>query len=164
MKRKYNTDMALENIARLRRALPRVMLTTDMIVGFPGETDEDFEKTLAFAEKAEFLTMHVFPFSGRRGTPAAAMSDQIPMEVRRARAAMLSKLEASIRARILEREIKQAPLSEVLFEEYKDGYAKGHTANFIEVSAKSDKDVRAECKRVRLTDTDGHTVQADILE
>ena len=164
MKRKYNTEMALENIARLRRALPRVMLTTDMIVGFPGESEEDFEKTLAFAEKAEFLTMHVFPFSGRRGTPAASMNGQIPMELRRRRAAILSELQASIRKRVLEREINEAPITEVLFEEYKDGYATGHTANFIEVRLRSDKDLRSESKRVRLLRTDGSITDAEPLE
>ncbi len=164
MKRKYNTEMALENIERLRRALPRVMLTTDMIVGFPGESEEDFGQTLAFAEKAEFLTMHVFPFSGRRGTPAASMSGQVPMEIRRKRAAILSELEASIRKKLLEREIKEAPITEVLFEEYKNGYALGHTANFIEVRAKSGNDLRATFKKVRLLETDSNTVTAEILE
>ena len=164
MKRKYNTETALANIERLRRALPRVMLTTDMIVGFPGESEADFEATLAFAEKAEFLTMHVFPFSGRRGTPAAAMGGQIPMELRRKRAALLSELEASIRTKILKREIRETPLTEVLFEEYKNGYALGHTANFIEVRAKSDRDLRATFKRVRLCHTDGNIVDAEILE
>ena len=164
MKRKYNTEMALTNIERLRRALPNVMLTTDMIVGFPGETDEDFEKTLAFAKKAEFLTIHVFPFSGRRGTPAATMSGQIPMELRRKRAAILTELEASIRKNVLEREIEERPLTEVLFEEYKNGYAIGHTANFIEVRAKSAHDLRSTVRAIRLLRTDGNAVEAEILE
>lgn len=163
MKRKYNTAMALESIERLRRAMPRVMLTTDMIVGFPTETEEDFSETLDFAKKAEFLMIHVFPFSGRRGTPAAAMSGQIPMEVRRERAARLIALEASIRKQILAREITEAPLCEVLFERCKNGYAYGHTANFIEVCAKCDRDLHANIASVRLVDTDGDTVNAEIL-
>ncbi|MBO5306165.1 MAG: tRNA (N(6)-L-threonylcarbamoyladenosine(37)-C(2))-methylthiotransferase MtaB [Clostridia bacterium] len=163
MKRKYNVNMALENIERLRRAMPRVMLTTDMIVGFPNESEEDFARTLDFARQAEFLMIHVFPYSSRRGTPAATMSGQIPMEIRRERAAKLSELEASIRKNVLEREIREAPVSEVLFETYKNGYAYGHTANFIEVRAKSDRDLRANTKSVRLLHTDGNTVTAEIL-
>jgi len=163
MKRKYNTTMALESIERLRRAMPRVMLSTDMIVGFPTETEEDFSETLDFAKKAEFLMIHVFPFSGRRGTPAAAMSGQLPMEVRRERAARLIALEASIRKQILAREITEAPLCEVLFESCKNGYAYGHTANFIEVRAKCARDLHANIASVRLVDTDGDTVNAEIL-
>lgn len=162
MKRKYNAAMAMENIKRLRRALPNVMLTTDMIVGFPGETEEDFEETLKFAKEAKFLMIHVFPFSGRAGTPAATMSDQIPMEIRRKRAAILSELETSIRREILEREIRENPNCEVLFEEYKNGFAYGHTANFIEVRARADRDLRAEVHAVHLIDTDGNVVNAEL--
>ncbi len=163
MKRKYNTAMALESIERLRRSMPRVMLTTDMIVGFPTESEEDFKQTLDFARKAEFLMIHVFPFSGRRGTPAAAMSGQIPMEIRRERAARLSALESSIRHQLLEREIREAPVCQVLFETCKNGYAHGHTASFIEVCAKCDEDLHARVANVRLLDTDGNIVNAEIL-
>ena len=164
MKRKYNAAMAMENIKRLRRALPGVMLTTDMIVGFPGETEEDFGETLSFAKEARFLMIHVFPFSGRAGTPAAAMGDQIPMETRRKRAAILAELEASIRREILENEIRQAPTCEVLFEEYKNGFAYGHTANFIEVRVRTERDLRAETHTVRLLSTDGDLVDAELQE
>lgn len=163
MKRKYNTAMALESIERLRRAMPHVMLTTDMIVGFPCESEEDFRQTLAFAEQAEFLMIHVFPYSSRRGTPAAAMKGQIPMEIRRERAARLTELEAKIRKQLLEREIRNNPISEVLFENCKNGFAHGHTANFIEVCAKHDGDLRSQTATVRLLDTDGNTVTAEIL-
>ena len=71
MKRKYNTRMALGAIALLREAMPHVQFTTDMIVGFPQESDEDFAQTLAFAKEARFLMIHVFPYSKRSGTPAA---------------------------------------------------------------------------------------------
>ena len=161
MKRKYNTAMALESIERLREALPRVMLTTDMIVGFPTETEEDFSETLAFAKRAEFLMIHVFPFSGRRGTPAAAMSGQVPMEVRRERAARLASLEASIRRDILDREIRERPVCEVLFETCKNGYAIGHTDNFIEVTVKTNRDLHARTASVRLLTTDGNTIEGE---
>ncbi|MBQ7397446.1 MAG: tRNA (N(6)-L-threonylcarbamoyladenosine(37)-C(2))-methylthiotransferase MtaB, partial [Clostridia bacterium] len=78
MKRKYNSKQALSAIERLRAAMPNVQLTTDIIVGFPGETEEEFEETLRFSETIGFARMHVFPFSPRETTPAAVMPDQIP--------------------------------------------------------------------------------------
>ena len=164
MKRKYNTSMALESMARLRRALPRVMFTTDMIVGFPTETDEDFGETLRFAERAEFLMMHVFPYSGRRGTPAAAMSGQVPMELRRERAAVLAARQAEIREKLLRGQIEQAPVCDVLFETGKDGYFYGHTDNFLEVRVKTDRPLHAMTATVRLLHTDGHIIDAELIK
>jgi threonylcarbamoyladenosine tRNA methylthiotransferase MtaB len=164
MKRKYNTSMALESIERLRRAMPRVMLTTDMIVGFPTETDEDFEQTLEFAEKAQFLMIHVFPYSGRRGTPAAAMSGQVPMDVRRERAAILSQRQADIQKKLLTSQIEQCPMSEVLFETSKDGYFYGHTDNFLEVRVKTDQPLHATIAKVRLLHTDGNITDAELID
>ena len=163
MKRKYNRSMVLESIAELRRAIPGLMLTTDMIVGFPGETDEDFEQTMEFARQAEFLMIHVFPFSGRRGTPAASMSHQISKAVKHERAARLSTLEGEIRRNILEKEIAKHAVTEVLFEDYENGFACGHTANFMEVRVKSDRNLRSELAPVRLLQTDGNTVTAELL-
>ena len=163
MKRKYNTAMALENIQRIRRSIPNVMLTTDIIVGFPGESEEDFLQTMEFAEKAEFLMIHVFPYSGRRGTPAATMNGQIPMEIRRKRASILSELASVSRAKLLQREIQQSPVCEVLFEDYKNGYVYGHTANFIEVRAKSEQSLDSQMACVRFLHTDGNIITAEIL-
>lgn len=136
MKRKYNADMAMKAINLIREYIPNAQFTTDVIVGFPGETDEDFEETMRFAKEARFLMIHVFPYSKRKGTLAAQMKDQVAPEVKRQRAARLSALAAEIRAEILEEQIgKNYP---VLFETYKDGVAHGHTANFIEVSVNAD--------------------------
>ena len=86
MKRKYNAEMALKGIRLLKDNIKNVKFTTDVIVGFPGETDDDFSETLEFAKKAEFLMMHVFPYSKRKGTPASIMPDQIPSETKKKRA------------------------------------------------------------------------------
>ena len=136
MKRKYNADMAMRAIKLLRAYIPDAQFTTDVIVGFPGETDEDFEDTMRFAKEARFLMIHVFPYSKRKGTIAAQMKDQIAPDVKRDRAAKLSALAAEIRAEILSEQIgKTYP---VLFETYRDGVAHGHTASFIEVSVNAD--------------------------
>ena len=92
MKRKYNRDQALGGIERLRAAFPDAELTTDFIVGFPGETDEDFARTLAFAREADFLMMHVFAYSPRAGTVAASLPDQIPQSVKKSRSAALKPI------------------------------------------------------------------------
>ena len=136
MKRKYNADMAMRAINLIREYIPNAQFTTDVIVGFPGETDEDFEETMRFAKEARFLMIHVFPYSKRKGTVAAQMKDQVAPDIKRKRAETLSALAADIRAEILSEQIgKTYP---VLFETYRDGVAHGHTANFIEVSVKAD--------------------------
>jgi threonylcarbamoyladenosine tRNA methylthiotransferase MtaB len=153
MRRKYNTRMALEGIARLREAIPNVQITTDMITGFPGESNEEFAQTLAFVKKAEFLAIHVFPYSRRAGTVADSMPDQIPETIKAARAAELARLQGEIRKKLLDRMVGCEV--EVLFETFKDGICHGHTANFIEVAASSETALHAQTHRVRIESTDG---------
>ncbi len=164
MKRKYNTRMAMEHIESLRKAMPNVMLTTDMIVGFPGETEEDFKASMDFAEKARFLMIHVFPYSGRKGTPAAVMSGQVPMNIRHERVARLSSLAADIRHSILKERIERQPITEVLFEEYKDGILSGHTADFIEVRLPSSTDLRGQVYHAELMEPNGDTITARLIK
>ena len=117
---------------RLRRAMPNVQFTTDMIAGFPGETEEAFAETLDFIRKARFLMIHAFPYSKRKGTVAAELPNQVPEEIKHARVAAITALQAEIRAEILAEQIGE--VSVVLFETYKNGIAYGHTPSFIEVA------------------------------
>lgn len=156
MKRKYNADMAMRGIELLRSAIPNVKFTTDVIVGFPGETDADFAESLKFAEKARFLMMHVFPYSKRKGTPAASMPNQIPTQIKKKRAEELSSAAKRIRAELLEKTVSDNTVREVLFESYSNGIAKGHTADFIEVEVESPIPLHSEFANVRLTHTDGN--------
>ena len=156
MKRKYNAKMAMEAIELLKKTLPNVKFTTDVIVGFPGETEEDFEETLAFVKEAKFLQVHIFPYSKRKGTPAATMGGQIPKEEKSRRLHRLSEACTDIRAELLRKEIENHPLTEVLFETFEDGFAIGHTADFLEVSVPSTSPLHAELLPVRLTETDGN--------
>lgn len=151
MKRKYNRTQALAAIERLRSAIPDVMLTTDMIVGFPGESEEDFEATMDFARRARFLMIHVFPYSKRQGTPAAVMPDQIPGEIKKQRVAALSALSAEIRRDILAELIEKETVLPVLFETYDRGVAVGHTPNFIEIRVAAPASLHAQTHNVRLT-------------
>ena len=150
MRRKYNAETALRNIENTRAALPDVQFTTDFIVGFPGETDEDFAETMEFARRVGFLATHVFKYSKRAGTPAAKMPDQIPEEVKHARSQALIALSAESTAHCLAEILAAHPTETVLFEQKIGGLWSGHTAAFAEVRAASDADLHGELRKVRL--------------
>lgn len=164
MKRKYNTDQAMTAIERLREAIPHVKFTTDIIVGFPEESEEDFEESCSFVRRAEFLMVHVFPYSKRKGTVAAEMKGQIPENVKHERVARLSEIARESRKKLLDRETEAHSEKVVLFETFKNGYATGHTADFIEVSVKADKDLRSLFRKVRLISNDGEKCEGILIE
>ncbi len=138
MRRKYNRDQALNALSLLREAIPRVQFTTDIIVGFPGETEEDFLDTVSLIRDGGFLMTHVFPYSKRKGTLAAEMEDQIPEDVKHERVLYLSEIAKENRARILREAVEAGRTEYVLFETSYKGYITGHTDNFLEVTVKCD--------------------------
>ena len=162
MKRKYNSAQAMKSISLLREAMPNVKFTTDVIVGFPGETEEDFERSCEFVKNAEFLMVHVFPYSKRRGTLAATMPDQIPEEMKKHRVHVLTEISREARQRILDRAVIDGQEVQVLFETFHDGYVYGHTADFIEIKAKSDRAMHGESATVRLISHDGNICTGEI--
>lgn len=155
MKRKYNIDMARKNLRYLKESLPNVMLSADVITGFPGETDEDFKATLDFFNEENFLHLHIFPYSKRANTPAAAMPNQVPEETKKQRLHLLADAQKEIKRRLIDSYISASPVSTVLFESYDGEYALGHTPNFIEVKVKSPVALGGELLDVSLTHTDG---------
>ena len=159
MKRKYNRKMALEGMERLRSAMPDVQFTTDMIVGFPGETEQDFQDSVSLAEEARFLMIHVFPYSGRNGTPAATMPDQIATSEKKRRVALLSDCAARIRKEILAGMVGHT--FDVLFETDEKGFSHGHTAHFIEVQCPSEVPLQGQLLPVCIT---GHNGEACVGE
>ncbi len=162
MRRKYNAETALRNIENTRAALPGVQFTTDFIVGFPGETDEDFAETMEFARRVGFLATHVFKYSKRAGTPAAKMPDQIPEEVKHARSQALIALSAESTAHCLAEILAAHPTETVLFEQKIGGLWSGHTAAFAEVRAASDADLHGEVRKVRLDKIEDGYIRADL--
>lgn len=164
MGRKYDRETALLNIERLRESIKGVMLTTDFIVGFPTETDEDFELTMDFAREARFLDMHVFAYSKRSGTPAAQMKGQIPENIKKERSAALISLGKELTRDALAGFTKENRQTEVLFETYENGFAYGHTASFVPVAVKSDRPLHAELLGVRITDADGEKIYGELIE
>ena len=163
MKRKYNALQAMSAIELLREYIPEVKFTTDVIVGFPTETQKDFCETVEFLREARFLMAHVFPYSKRAGTPAATMSGQISKEEKSRRLHTLEAIESEARRQLLEQEIKLRPVKQVLFETYKDGLATGHTADFLEVSVPSPRPLHTALADVRLLSTDGNTIFGELV-
>ena len=150
MRRKYNREMALAGVRRLRAAFPNLELTTDFIVGFPGEREEDFNDTVSFAKEAAFLQMHVFAYSRREGTPAAAMKEQVDSATKKARSAALIEVGNALHRERLALALK-TPMRTVLFESFENGIATGHTDSFLEVSVHSPVPLHGELLQVRLT-------------
>ncbi len=138
MKRKYDTSRYLHSVELLRTYFDRPGLTTDLIVGFPGETEEEFETTLMFLRRCAFSRMHVFPYSRRQGTPAAAMADQIPKAGKTARAARAIAQAAAMEKSWLTSWIgRTVP---VLFEECKEGFWRGYTPQYMDVRVPAGKE------------------------
>ena len=133
MNRRYTTQEFRECTRLLKEAYPNVALTTDIIVGFPGETDEEFEKTYQFLKEIDFYMMHIFKYSPRRGTKAAVMPNQIDGNIKEQRSRRLIELSNSNTKRHNESYIGKE--LEVLWEEKVEDYVQGHTTNYIVVKA-----------------------------
>ncbi len=131
MNRHYNSAEYFELCQKLRNAFEDTTITTDIMVGFPGETEEDFVDSLEFAKKVGFEKVHVFPYSVRPGTPAAKMTYQVEKSEKERRASIMSKTCDEIRNDFLHEQIGK--ILEVLIEEYHDGFAQGYTANYTPV-------------------------------
>ena len=138
MNRRYNTEQFKEIVKRLRNTYSDVILTTDIIVGFPGETEEEFEKTYKFLDEIKFYKMHIFKYSQRKGTKAAVMQNQIPGDIKELRSRRLIELSNKNEFEINQKYIGKKV--EVLFEEEKEGVFKGHTANYILVYCNDEKE------------------------
>ena len=141
MRRPYRTKQVRDSVAALREAIPGVTFTTDVIVGFPGETEEYFRETVDFCREARFLRLHVFPFSPRPGTPAATFPDQVDGETKRRRVRELVKVGRDVAKDLLSDLIAAEPPLSVLFETRDGEYMTGHSENYIEVRVKTDRDL-----------------------
>ena len=160
MNRKYDTERYLESVELLNRFFDRPAVTTDMIVGFPEETEEEFAKTLDFIRRCGFAQMHIFPYSIRPGTPAADM-EQVPKAVKEDRARRAAAVAADMHWAYLDGCVgKTYP---VLFEQPRDGKFFGHAPNYMEVLAEGE-DLHNQVKPVRITGTDGQVLFGELEE
>ncbi len=162
MKRKYNREQVLDHVKYLQSVMPNVTFTCDIIVGFPGETEEDFMDTMDIAEKIDFLHMHIFPFSPREGTPAAVMKDQIPEEIKRERAHRLEALGKTLSEKRYRRALGE--IRSVLFESREGEYFFGHAEDMLEVKMKTDEHLQGQIHQVKLVDYDGARMIAEPME
>lgn len=160
MKRKYDTQQYYESVQLLRRFFPGCALTTDMIVAFPGETEEEFRQSLDFIRKCGFAAMHIFPYSRRPGTPAADFPGQLGNAVkeRRSREAMevAAAMEEEYRTALL------GSVQEVLFEEREGDNYTGHAPNYVKVYAPGEN-LHNELRKVRIREVYQDGVLGDIL-
>ena len=148
MKRKYDTARYLESVTLLNAHFPGCAVTTDMIVAFPGETEEEFAESLAFIRQCGFADMHIFPYSRRPGTPADKMPGQHSNATKEARSraaiAVAEEMSRSYRKNLV------GSVLEVLFEEESDGFFTGHAPNYVKVYAEG-KALHNEVRQVRVT-------------
>ncbi len=146
MNRKYTTDQFRHVVELLRNAYPEVHLTTDVIVGFPGETEEDFNKTYEFLKEIKFYKMHVFKYSPRSGTVAAKMPNQIDGNIKEERSNKLIELsdenEKEYNQKYIGKEV------EVLLEEREGEYLRGHTTNYMVVKMKTNENLENTIQKV----------------
>lgn len=163
MNRKYTTDEYFKIVDGLRHHFPEVAITTDIMVGFPGETDEEFEKTCAFAEKIAFADAHIFQYSPRPDTPAAKFENQVSPDVKEARSKKIMEICAKSKRAFMERFLGDT--KEVLFEQpVKNGYFEGKTANYQNVLVKTSEDLAGVYKNVLLKEIKGDNFIGEIME
>ena len=162
MHRPYNTEQYRQEMARIRAAVPGIALSTDLMVGFPGETDEQFENSLRFCDEIGFSSMHLFKYSPREGTPAAGYPNQVRNEVKDARSKRMQEMAERNMLRYMEQHLGQ--VVEVLIEEQRsDGIWLGHTDNYLHVA------VEGPCKKntmvqVHLDKIDGKLIKGKFIE
>ncbi|MBR6951742.1 MAG: tRNA (N(6)-L-threonylcarbamoyladenosine(37)-C(2))-methylthiotransferase MtaB [Oscillospiraceae bacterium] len=161
MHRKYDTARFLTSVDRLREAFPNCGVTTDLIVGFPGETEAEFERTLDFLRLCQFSAMHVFPYSQRPGTPAASMPEQVPKAEKQRRAALAADAGREMAAAFAE--VQKGRTLRVLFETEKDGFWYGHSENYLETAVKG-AGLRGRVLDVRVTGASGALLSGQLAE
>ncbi len=162
MNRKYTAEQFGEIVNGIREAFPDAAVTTDIMVGFPGETDEEFAKTVEFVSETSFADAHIFQYSRRKGTPAAKRADQVAPEVKEKRAKAIAEIAEKSRDAFLSRFVGKT--MRVLFEQRAaDGMFEGKTDNYITVHAPSDADLNDEFRDVKLERHENGTMYGRII-
>lgn len=146
MNRKYNCEEYYHKLMMIKEKIPDMVFTTDVIVGFPGESEEEFQQTYQFIKKVGFTQLHVFPYSQRKGTPAAKMKDQIDERIKHERVNRLIDLSHKLHDDYAKSQIGKT--LRVLFEKNEDGYYVGHGDNYLLVKVASDVNLIGQIKNV----------------
>ena len=151
MNRRYTTEEFEKSVELIRKYFKEVSLTTDIIVGFPGETDEDSDKTYQFLKQIKFYKMHIFKYSPKKGTVAEKMPNQIDGKIKEERSKKLIELSNKNEEEYNRNNIGK--IVKVLFEEKVGEYYKGHTTNYITVNARYEENVIDKIKEVKIENT-----------
>lgn len=164
MHRPYTTAKFKTLLADIKTRVPDIAITTDVIVGFPGETEADFETTCKFAESCGFSKMHIFPFSARKGTPAEKFAGAVTEAVKKERADILGKIDETMHKTFLQAMVGQT--AEVLFEQPAgEDYFEGLTGNYQRVFVKSGgRNMGGEILPVKITAFDGEKLLGEIIK
>ncbi len=161
MNRHYTSEEYKATVEGLRQAFPDVSITTDVIVGFPGETDEEFESTYKFLKDIRLSKMHIFKYSPRKGTRAAQYKEQVPPEVKEQRSKILLELDSELERAFIEKFISRK--MDVLFEEMNGEISNGYTKNYIKVSVNSEDDISGKIYDANLTECMGNYAKGCII-
>lgn len=153
MNRKYTTSQYLEKINKIRNYLPNIAFTTDVIVGFPGESDEEFEETYNFIKEVNYSELHVFPYSPRRNTPAAKMKDQVDDKIKHERVNRLLELSKELNRDFALKQIGKT--LKVLFEKIDGDYLVGHASDYLKVRVKTTDNLIGEIVEVKINNYEG---------
>ena len=162
MNRKYTTSQYEEIVKLIRRYMPDAGITTDIIVGFPGETEEEFEETYNFVKNIGFSRIHVFKYSPRKGTPASKFENQIHGTIKHERSERLINLGNELMSSFNEKYIGRT--MDVLFEEIKNGFIEGYTTNYIRVKAKPSKEKEGQILSTKIIDKENEFLIGKIEE
>lgn len=162
MNRHYTTAEFSEKLFELKEKLPSLSITTDVIVGFPGETDEDFQETYQWIKDMHFNQLHVFPYSPRQGTPAAKMKDQINGKIKHERVKSLMDLSHTLQSEFAHQQI--GCVLEVLIEEKEDDFMVGHASNYLKVKTKLPLDSIGHIYRVRIDECDDTVLIGSVID
>lgn len=164
MHRPYTTSKFKTLLADIKTKVPDIAITTDVIIGFPGETEADFETTCKFAESCGFSKMHIFPFSARKGTPAEKFAGAVTEAVKKERADILGRIDETMHKAFLQAMVGQT--AEVLFEQPAgEDYFEGLTGNYQRVFVKSGgRNLGGEILPVKITAFDGEKLLGKIIK
>ncbi len=162
MNRKYDLDFFKKRIGVIRSIRPEMSISTDLIVGFPGETEEDFNITLSTLEELKFSKIHCFPFSVRKGTKAETMDNQVKEEIKKERVRKVIDLSTKLEKEYMEKFVGRT--MEFIPEVFKDGYFIGHTGNYLQVKVKAEGNLTHESLKCRLIEVNYPYIMGSLID
>ena len=160
MNRPYKTEQYAEIVKKIRENVPDIALTTDIMVGFPGESDDDFRQCLMFVDEMAFADMHIFKYSPRENTPAASFSGQIEASVKDKRSKAMAAVAEKNMLKFMERFVG-TEMSVLLEEQDKKGYWEGHTDNYLKILCQIDNAHKGEMRKIKVTQLNKHSLYGE---